>query len=99
MLSVKFTKKAVSDLSDIWNYTKEAWSEKQADKYYQPLIESCTNIAHKPLSGKDYAEIFPKIRGKKALKHIIFYRTLESKSIEITRILHERMDLKSKLGK
>ena len=28
------TKKAVDDLSEIWEYTYDTWSEKQADKYY-----------------------------------------------------------------
>jgi toxin ParE1/3/4 len=45
----------------------------------------------------NYEEIYPDLKGKKASKHIIFYRILEEKSIEITRILHERMDLKNKL--
>ena len=27
------TTKAIEDLSIIWNYTWEVWSEKQADKY------------------------------------------------------------------
>ena len=63
MPKLKFTNNAVQDLSDIWSYTAETWSESQADKYY---------------------------------KLIIFYRVLEDQSIEITRILHERMDLKKK---
>ena len=31
----ELTKKAVEDLTEIWNYTSENWSEHQADKYYQ----------------------------------------------------------------
>ena len=29
-----FTNKAVEDLSDIYEYTYQSWSEKQADNYY-----------------------------------------------------------------
>ena len=29
-----FSNKAVDDLSKIWDYTYEVWSEGQADKYY-----------------------------------------------------------------
>ena len=38
-------RKAVEDLSMIWNYTYETWSEKQADIYYHLLIDSCEEIA------------------------------------------------------
>ena len=45
MAKYRFTRKAVEDLSDIWHYTLETWSQKQADRYYRMLIESCRNIA------------------------------------------------------
>lgn len=97
MAKFKLTNKAVKDLSDIWNYTIDAWSESQADKYYQLILNACATIAKKPQQGKVYEEIYSDLNGKKVSKHIIFYRILEDKSIEITRILHERMDLKHKL--
>jgi toxin ParE1/3/4 len=96
MAKFKLTNNAVKDLSDIWNYTFDAWSESQADKYYKLILNACAAIAKKPHQGKVYEEIYPDLKGKKASKHIIFYRILEDKSIEITRILHERMDLKNK---
>ena len=41
MANYFFSKKAVEDLSEIWNYTYDAWSESQADKYYNLLIGFC----------------------------------------------------------
>ena len=35
MAKYRFTRKAVEDLSDIWHYTLETWSQKQADRYYR----------------------------------------------------------------
>lgn len=99
MAKFKFTNNAVKDLSDIWSYTVDTWSENQADKYYKLLISACSTIAKKPQIGKLYPEIYPDLKGKLTSTHIIFYRVLEEQSIEITRILHERMDLKSKLNK
>ena len=32
MAKYHFTNKAVEDLSNIWNYTYEVWSEKQVEK-------------------------------------------------------------------
>ena len=57
MAKFELTKKAVEDLADIWNYTYENWSENQADKYYQLLIESFKEIAGNPSIGKNYNEI------------------------------------------
>lgn len=91
------TNNAVKDLSDIWHHTVEAWSESQADEYYKLLLNACSSIAKKPQIGKVYEEIYPELKGKRTSKHIIFYRVMDDQSIEITRILHERMDLKNKL--
>lgn len=91
------TNKAVEDLSKIWDYTYEVWSENQADKYYELLIETCTEIAKKPTIGKNYEEISKSIFGFGVGKHIIFYRELKPKEVEIVRILHGRMDLKNRI--
>ena len=37
MKKYHLTKKAFEDLSDIWTYTYDNWSEEQADKYYSIL--------------------------------------------------------------
>ncbi len=97
MADYKLTFKAVADLNSIWNYTADKWSEYQADKYYNLLIESFKDIANNPDLGKQYAEISSDLYGLKVNRHIIFYRAIENKPIEITRILHERMDLKNRI--
>ena len=97
MANFKLTNKAVDDLSKIWNYTFDVWSEKQADKYYDMLISSCQEIAENPDLGNNYAGITEKLLGLKTNRHIIFYRTVNENYVEITRILHERMDLKQQI--
>lgn len=91
------TNKAVDDLSNIWGYTYEAWSEYQADKYYELLIDFCRKISENPKLGKFYPEIDGNLLGYKASHHIIFYIVQKPAEIEIVRILHERMDLKNRL--
>ncbi len=97
MAKFELTNKAVEDLSKIWEYTFEAWSEKQADFYYEMLIVNCKEIANNPHLGKNYSGITKNLFGVKANRHIIFYRTIDQNSVEITRILHERMDLKKRI--
>jgi toxin ParE1/3/4 len=98
MAEYKLTNKAVEDLSKIWDYTFEVWSEKQADKYYNELISNCQEIAESPDLGKNYEGISTQLLGIKANRHIIFYRTLSENYVEITRVLHERMDLKKRIA-
>ena len=97
MAKFELTKKAVEDLADIWNYTYENWSEHQADKYYQLLIESFKEIAGNPGIGKNCSGILEGLRGLKVGRHIIFFRMMEGQNVEITRILHEQMDLKNRI--
>ena len=91
------TNRAVDDLSEIWTYTYDVWSEKQADKYYKMLLEYCQGLADQPGLGKNYNEINDDIYGIKANNHIIFYKKLKNDSIKIIRILHSKMDLKSRI--
>ncbi len=98
MAEYKLTNKAVEDLSKIWDYTFEVWSESQADKYFDSLIANCQEIANNPDLGKNYDGISTQLYGLKVNRHIIFYRTLEEEDIEITRILHERMNLKKNMN-
>lgn len=93
------TNKAVEDLSRIWEYTYEVWSESQADRYYELLANSFQEIVENPGLGKNYEEIDNAILGTLVGKHIIFYRVAQSKDIEILRILHQRMDLKNRIDK
>jgi toxin ParE1/3/4 len=93
MASYYFTKRASKDLALIWNYTVDTWSENQADHYYRMLISCCQDISDGRVYGKQYDGIHPGLLGKKAGKHIIFYRIINQDVVEIVRILHERMDL------
>ena len=97
MANYYLTNKAVEDLTNIWNYTFEKWSEKQADKYYTMLIDNCQEIADNPELGKNYDRIISTLFGMRTIRHIIFYRKISIDKVEITRILHESMDLKKRI--
>lgn len=97
MAKYELTNEAVEDLSNIWDYTFDNWSENQADKYYDMLLDTCQDIAHNPELGKNYDGITSDLFGLKTGRHIIFYRKRNDRPIEITRILHERMDLKNRI--
>jgi len=98
MAKVILRQEAIDDLNDIWAYTFEEWSEKQADKYYATLEFACMQIGKNPEIGKEYDGINSNLLGLRTSKHIIFYQVISKEEIEVIRILHERMDLKGRLN-
>lgn len=63
MAKYKFTVQAVNDLTQIWNYTLNKWSEEQADRYYHMLIENCKEVASNPDLGKNYSGVVENLLG------------------------------------
>lgn len=97
MAKYYLTNKAVEDLSDIWAYTIETWSKIQGEKYYNLLLASCEDLANNPELGRNYEIVTKGILGFKTGEHIIFYSIISKNEIEVKRILHGMMDLKSRL--
>lgn len=98
MAKIILRQEAINDLNKIWDYTFEKWSEKQADKYYTNIKIACIKIGENPNLGKEYCEIRKDLLGFTSGKHIIFYQIISADRIEVMRILHQRMDLKSRIS-
>ena len=96
MSKYHFTRRTVNDLTEIWDFTVKEWSPNQAEKYYKLLMASCEDLANNPKLGKSYEIVTLNLLGYKCGEHIIFYREILKNEIEIIRILHAMMDLKSK---
>ena len=92
------SKKALSDLEEIWLYTFETWSKEQADRYYNLIIDEIENICKSTKAGKSMEHIRKGYRASKVKSHLIFYRYSNEVSIEIIRILHEQMDIETRLN-
>ena len=90
-------KKALSDLEEIWLYTVEKWSIGQADRYYNLIFDEINYICKNINVGKSMAHVRKGYRASKVKSHLIFYRVLNN-TIEIIRILHERMDIENRLN-
>ena len=95
--SYRISEKAIQDLEDIWLYTFETWSQQQADRYYNLLINEIKYVANHFESGKLMSHIKEGYRAAKVKSHLIFYKKSEDGLIEIIRILHQRMDIENRL--
>ena len=91
-LPYNFTKEALVDLEEIWLYTAGHWGIKQADRYYQLIMEEIDHICKNFESGRSMYEIRKGYRASKVKSHINFYKVVDE-TVMIIRILHERMDM------
>jgi toxin ParE1/3/4 len=91
------SKQAESDLVSIWEYTFHKWSKNQADRYLALLFDEMQYISENPTTGRDKNDIRTNYRCTQMKSHLIFYKQKDFASIEIIRILHQRVDIDSHL--
>ena len=93
MAKIRLSRKAISDLDGIWDYTVETWSEEQAAIYYRQIHATIQGLNSLPAFLEiKYDIIKPGLLGHKVGHHIIFYKKDSDGSISVDRILHEKMD-------
>ena len=86
-----FSPDAQSDIDAIWDYTFKDWRADQAETYVRLLQNASRMIAENPRIGRECPDIRAGYRKYPAGSHMMFYRVRRD-SIEIVRILHQRMD-------
>ena len=93
MAKIGLSRKAISDLDGIWDYTVETWSEEQAAIYYRQIHAAFQGLNSLPAFLEiEYDIIKPGLWGHKVGHHILLYKKHDDGSIWVDRILHERMD-------
>lgn len=97
LLPFTISKKAIADVEEIWLYTLEKWSLEQADRYYNLLFDEINYICKNKNAGKSMEHIRKGYRASKVKSHFIFYKVVND-TIEIIRILHERMDIEDRFN-
>jgi toxin ParE1/3/4 len=88
---------AESDLEDVWLYTFENWSAEQADRYHNQIMAAIGGLAEGGTEGRAIDDIRPGYRKRAVVSHFLFYRITDAGLIDVIRILHQRMDIPSRL--
>ena len=96
-MEYRISEKALKDIEDIWLHTLENWSVEQADRYYNLIFDEIQFIATHFDQGKNYGNVREGYRYSKVKSHLIFYRKSNDKTVEIIRVLHEKMDILNRL--
>lgn len=98
-MNYKISLLASQDLKNIGLYTFENWSMEQADRYLNLIMDEIEYVAKKPDSGFDFSSVRKGYYRTRIKSHIIFYRIdQKNETVEIIRILHQRMDIENRLS-
>jgi toxin ParE1/3/4 len=92
-----YAKAAAADLRAIARYTIDRWGHAQARKYIQDLDDASAAVATGRAAFKDLSAMHPGLRSLQAGSHYIFCLSRAGRPALILAILHERMDLMSRL--
>lgn len=90
------TEEAEADIKDVGRYTNRVWGRDQRIKYIAELGMLLGRLAKNPELGKDYGYVLDGCFGYIYQHHIVFC-TKASYGIEIIRVLHQTMDIESRL--
>ena len=90
MTGYVLSRRAESDLDEIWDYSAERWGREQANRYLGALRE-IERVALDPSRGRSLS-----VRGRsyhqyRSGSHMIFYREMD-RGIQIVRVLHQSMN-------
>jgi toxin ParE1/3/4 len=88
---------AQADLGDIWDYSARSWGAEQADRYVLGIRDACEALANGSRQGRPIDDIRPGYRKLAVASHFLFYRITDAGLIDVIRILHQRMDVASRL--
>ena len=98
-MNYKISVEAKNDIEKIWLYTFENWSLKQADRYFDLIMDEVEYIAENPSSGKDYSDVRKGYLRSRVKSHFIFYKVNKKQNeVEIIRVLHQSMNIENRLN-
>jgi toxin ParE1/3/4 len=89
---------AEGDLESIWLYTEENWGIDQAYAYHEGLTNTFMLLSENLRMGQERSEFTPTVFSHHHASHIVIYVPYKE-GISIVRVLHESMDIDSRLSK
>ena len=97
-MAAKIYPTAKERILEIWYYTEQTWGVAQADKYIRGLVAAVNRAQSerhrwRPVVDEEISGVFF-IRYQ---HHYIFFRELSKHTLGVISILHENMDIPSRL--
>ena len=92
------TLEAEADLRGIIRYTRQQWSDQQVRVYIGRLERGIARLAARQGAYRDMSDLYPKLLMAHCEHHYAFALTREGAPALVVAILHERMDLMTRLA-
>ncbi|CCW19491.1 plasmid stabilization protein [Sphingobium indicum BiD32] len=92
------TATAADELRDIIAYTYTRWGDHQASAYSAKLLNCMNAVATGHGTFRDMQALHPSLRMIRCARHYIFCLMRENDPALIVALLHERMDLMTRLA-
>ena len=93
MMGFQLTSRAKEDLKNIALYTENVWGVEQRNIYLKQIDHAFHIITRSPKQGRSCDYIRQGYYKYNIGKHIVFYRQISIKEVQIVRILHDSMDI------
>ena len=90
------TSETEDDLTSVWLYSEDQWSEAQANKYIRQLYECFDAVVDGRKHIRDLTDIYPDLKSCSCQQHHIFFLAKERPII--VAVLHQRMSLLERLA-
>ena len=84
--------RARADLSGIWDYTAGQWGIEQAERYVRQIVAACNELAEGRAPGRSAEDVRAGYLKQRVGSHMLYFRKGAGGTVEIIRILHQRMD-------
>ena len=97
MLGFRVSRAAQQDVRGIGQYTQRKWGAAQRRLYLSRLESKFSQLAESPKLSPERTEFDPPVRIHNYEKHLIVY-VADDAGVLIVRVLHESMDLPSRLS-
>lgn len=94
MSRLRFRPAARADIAGIYEFSRQRWGIARAEAYVEQIDAAIRGALERPARAPEAHSPFRHVR---AGSHLIFYR-IEHDGIMIVRVLHQRMDVRSRLG-
>ncbi|MCD6526958.1 MAG: type II toxin-antitoxin system RelE/ParE family toxin [Desulfuromonas sp.] len=98
MQPYKLSTAAENDLRDVARYTLDTWGKKALEQYRKGLKDTFQSIAKDEMPKRVFSTAFPDLLVSKYRYHYIFYLTRNRIKPMIIGIIHEKMDIVSRLN-
>ena len=89
---------ADTDLRKIAQYTQEQWGAERRDAYIKKLFDAFAQLADTPDMAPRMDYVREGYRCFPVERHVVYFRTASTHSVEIIRVLHKRMNAEAQLS-